>query len=71
MQCPKCKADTIVLDSRNGGVYRRRKCTHCDYRFTTTEVYGEVVDARKELEAIAKRAKVLANWIDKFLEGEK
>lgn len=71
MICPKCQHETIVLDSRNGGAYRRRKCGECNYRFTTVEIYGELVDAREELAAISKRAKVLANWIDKFLEGEK
>lgn len=38
MDCPICKADTVVL--HKAGLDRRRRCTRsaCGYRFTTTEV---------------------------------
>ena len=40
MRCPSCGGvDSRVVDSRNmeGGVRRRRECSACRYRFTTTE----------------------------------
>lgn len=40
MRCPSCgEVDSRVVDSRNMevGVRRRRQCTTCHYRFTTTE----------------------------------
>lgn len=41
MNCPKCKADSEVYDSRrkNGGtrIWRRRKCQKCGHRWTTNE----------------------------------
>ena len=39
--CPKClEPDARVIDSRPkvGGAQRRRKCDHCDHRWTTYEV---------------------------------
>lgn len=39
--CPKCKSETVVPDSRSrsdGGVRRRRRCKGCGFRFTTHEV---------------------------------
>ena len=42
MKCPKCGKSTIVTDSRerNNGIYRRRKCNLCGYRFSTYETIG-------------------------------
>lgn len=42
MHCPQCHAiDTRVIDSRSmpesNSIKRRRKCDHCDTRFTTYE----------------------------------
>ena len=40
MTCPKCEKKTKVVDSRetiSGGVWRRRECLHCGYRFNTFE----------------------------------
>lgn len=41
MNCPYCSKETKVLDSRltmeGQGVRRRRKCTECDFRFSTLE----------------------------------
>jgi len=39
--CPKCKSKTIVVDSRINPVNqtrRRRQCTKCKHRFSTTEI---------------------------------
>ena len=45
MQCPKCDGKTKVIDSRPyiGGVYRKRKCTLCNYQFYTEEFPTEDV----------------------------
>lgn len=39
MNCPKCKGQTAVVDSKPTatGVRRRRKCLWCDHRFSTLE----------------------------------
>lgn len=41
MQCPFCQSETKVLDSRltlqGQGVRRRRKCSECDFRYSTLE----------------------------------
>lgn len=47
--CPKCRADTRVVDSRdqmdderpNDIVRRRRKCRECAFRFTSFELAEE------------------------------
>ena len=39
--CPKCHADSAVLDSRtkqHGIIRRRRQCKDCKYRWSTVEV---------------------------------
>lgn len=43
MKCPKCEAQTDVVDSREAtgdylGVRRRRECPKCKHRFSTMEV---------------------------------
>jgi transcriptional regulator NrdR family protein len=48
MLCPKCEeGTTFVVDSRAFGeftVRRRRRCTHCDFRFNTFErLEGEYI----------------------------
>ena len=47
MECPKCGKKAKVIDSRPyiGGVYRRRKCTSCDYQFYTEEFLTEDISA--------------------------
>jgi len=43
MKCPECNCpSTQVVDSRKRGsaVVRRRQCTKCSERFTTTESYS-------------------------------
>ena len=43
MTCPHCDGDTMVIDSRLGHhlTRRRRKCTACEYRFSTVEIEAE------------------------------
>jgi len=44
MRCPFCEAsDTSVVDTRIAGdsIRRRRRCEHCERRFTTYERYDE------------------------------
>lgn len=38
--CPKCKADSSVIDSRptEQHIRRRRRCDKCQHRWTTVEV---------------------------------
>ena len=39
MNCPKCNADTKVIDRR--GERRRRECVECKHRFSTVELLAE------------------------------
>lgn len=43
MLCPHCRRATKVIDSRfqseHDQVWRRRQCTQCSYRFTSSEVF--------------------------------
>ena len=54
MDCPKCKGDIKVLDTRPDGewVHRRRECLACGHRFTTIEV--EVSALRGPLTELAR-----------------
>lgn len=39
--CPKCKAESVVMDSRvspTGFVIRRRVCQNCNIRWTSAEI---------------------------------
>lgn len=40
MKCPKCGKESRVTDSRERmmGIYRRRKCLSCGYKFSSFEV---------------------------------
>jgi transcriptional regulator NrdR family protein len=46
VNCPICSSDTIVL--HKDGADRRRKCTKCHQRFTTTEVLKEELQRQQE-----------------------
>jgi len=56
MKCPHCSGnDTRVIDTRDSGdgIRRRRRCVHCDQRFTTYEQVNTAVhiiksDGRRE-----------------------
>lgn len=47
MNCPICDGETIVLAKEK--VDRRRKCTRCGKRFTTTEVPKEAQQRQAEV----------------------
>lgn len=43
MNCPLCKAESTVIDSRptpevDGSIRRRRQCDSCKHRWTTYEI---------------------------------
>ena len=48
LNCPICSQETRVL--RTDDAERRRMCTACGYRFTTTEVLKD--EQRRQLEAV-------------------
>lgn len=58
MNCPLCKADTVVLHTDDND--RRRRCTSCDHRFTTTEVLKAELERSNRL---IEEAKALAERI--------
>lgn len=68
MTCPSCNGDTMVIDSRLGHrlIRRRRKCTACDYRFSTVEIEADTykkmqADSEKVDEALQDIKKQLMN----------
>ena len=52
MRCEKCKAETVVKDSRpkDNSIRRRRECLRCGHRFFTVEV----LEAKPELKIVPK-----------------
>ena len=61
MNCPTCKAETRVVDSRETreGQRRRRLCGSCGHRFSTREVLLEALtehEARLEATRALRRA---------------
>lgn len=56
MNCPKCKGKTLVVDSRQGSNYirRRRCCLECDYRFSTKEFRSSDVNSWRKLFKLLK-----------------
>lgn len=65
MQCPKCAAQTVVIDSRPfvDGVRRRHKCPLCEHRLTTREVPDEFYDYLVEMQKLQNRAAALLKEI--------
>lgn len=58
MNCPVCHQPTVVLAKE--GDDRRRRCTACQHRFTTTEVLKEERQReRKAVETVLKVAETL------------
>lgn len=44
--CPKCGANSVVYYSRqklDGSIARKRKCPSCGVKYTTREVFEELV----------------------------
>lgn len=82
MICPKCKADTKVVNSRPHAddptvIQRRRACEGCGHRFNTQEGTVDIVARRRLMRAsrakwrAAKRqAESHERQIRKFVEGE-
>lgn len=75
MNCPKCDAETAVIDSRSalGTVRRRRQCEACGHRFTTREVNQEDWEALREAvrraelhRRIAEALRTLAEELNKL-----
>jgi len=48
MKCPKCNAESKVMDSRDRttppAIRRRRECLLCGHRWTTYEIKSDLVD---------------------------
>ena len=61
MTCPKCGAETRVIDSRPTGdmIRRRRECENCRRRITTYEVtleqFGEWQNEQREKQKLINR----------------
>lgn len=62
MKCPVCRQETRVLGK--DAAQRRRQCTGCGHRFTTTEV---LTDELKRRERILEDAKALAGKLQEGL----
>lgn len=47
--CPQCGANTVVIDTADTQLYRRRRraCTVCLHRFTTVEISHDEYTALK------------------------
>jgi transcriptional regulator NrdR family protein len=64
-ECPKCLQKTGVMDSRtySGALRRRRRCGHCNHRFSTTElpddVAGEIVAILDTMAALRSAAQTM------------
>lgn len=60
LACPKCGGDTYVIDSRpqeeNKLIWRHRKCSMCEYRFTTEERVRNTEPGSVEAKAMAIKA---------------
>lgn len=57
MDCPKCKKETNVKDSRKYGpiVRRRRRCPSCNHKFSTEERVAEAPQKRKPPAPVVKK----------------
>lgn len=74
MQCPKCKGNTKVTDSRpryfGDAIYRRRKCLACGHKFTTWESHkiyqiGRLMIRQKDIRG---KLDVLVKELDLLIE---
>lgn len=69
MDCPHCGSKTRVVDSRpiESGIFRRRRCHHCDTRFSTKETVlrvvkpTELLTVEQEVEQILNKNQRLTN----------
>lgn len=57
MNCPVCSQKSRVLETDQAS--RRRECTGCGHRFSTTEILKEADDRRRQIiedaQALAER----------------
>jgi transcriptional regulator NrdR family protein len=69
MNCPKCNADTMVLESRRkvDMIHRRRKCLECGYRFNTDEI---LTDAHRSLSLAALDSEEKIDKVMKLLKEQ-
>jgi len=60
VDCPNCKAESRVIDSRarKGAIRRRRVCQHCEHRFTT---YKTNSDHLRDL---------MLSWLNKSINAD-
>ena len=62
MNCPLCHSDTFIV--RTDDTVRRRQCSHCGHRFTTTEILKAELERSQRIieaaEALAERIKAAA-----------
>lgn len=59
MRCPKCRAESQVVESRtrSSWQYRRRRCPSCEHMFSTKEmVVDKVSKMMKDLIASTEEA---------------
>ena len=70
MNCPKCHAETVVIDSRarfDNSIRRRRRCLDCYHRFTSHEVSTEAIEqqsSQKQTERIIEAREIFQAAID-------
>ena len=61
MYCPKCKAKTKVIDSREmknqNGIRRRRICLVCGHKFNTYEEYENSVNMEELIDLRVRDAR--------------
>lgn len=55
MPCPRCGADTRVIDTR--GITRTRRCVSCDERFATREIAATDLEVVGRIVAYGGEAK--------------
>lgn len=62
MKCPKCGADSSVLESRvfEYETLRRRRECRSGHRFTTVEIYREIYGSARQRASVY--AKSMARW---------
>lgn len=72
--CPYCGTESLIFDSRpmTYGIYRRRECPKCKYRFTTVEIdydsYMQIENKVKQGIKILNKIKLLARSLEEGLQ---
>ena len=70
MNCPLCKGETDVIDSRptKNMIRRRRKCQSCGHRFSTVETMGTPNNERFGRKMARQALKKAIHDLEKRLE---